>query len=60
LTIEKSKGMMASLPLIRGPGKGLRGDARTYPASRFVSVPPTRCVWRGCRLERSCPEGRKL
>jgi len=23
--------MMASLPLIRGPGKGLRGDVRTYP-----------------------------
>jgi len=51
--------MMASLPLIRGPGKGLRSDVRTYPANRFVSVPPTRCVWRGCRLERSCPEGRK-
>jgi len=51
--------MMASLPLIRGLARAFEALLATIPASRFVSVPPTRRVWRGCRLERSCPEGRK-
>jgi len=53
-------GMMASLPLIRGPGKGLRIAALSYPPEPIrVCTAHKACLTR-LRLERSCPEGRKL
>ncbi|CAD0265796.1 hypothetical protein DENIT_60622 [Pseudomonas veronii] len=60
MTIQKSMGMMASLPLIRGPGKGLRIVALSYPTEPIrVCTAHKVCLTR-LRLERSCPEGRKL
>jgi len=51
--------MMASLPLIRGPGKGLRIAALTYPPEPIRVCTAHKARLTRLRLERSCPEGRK-